>query len=230
MNKGLGRRELFDERSRNFALCDTLRQSHHKIKRPRSYTWRCNHTLDQGTEGACVGFAWAHELIARPAEIDPATISAREIYFNAQRLDPWEGGAYPGASKFYEGSSVLAGAKAAMLTGHIGGYVWAFGIDELRLGIGYYGPAVLGIDWYEGMNKPAQGFIKPTGRKLGGHAILCRAYDAKAKVYTLRNSWGSGWGIGGDCYLREEHLENLLGNRGEAVFAKWRTAASRVTE
>ena len=153
-----GRIPLFDERSRQYPVKAAIREF--AAKRPRSYTWRCTKTLDQGAEGSCTGFAWAHELIARPAEVLTVTSAkAQEIYFNAQRLDPWEGGAYSGATPFYEGSSVLTSAKATMITGLIGGYKWAFGIEDLKLGIGYYGPAVLGINWYDGMLKPG---IHPT--------------------------------------------------------------------
>jgi C1A family cysteine protease len=38
---------------------------------------------------------------------------------------------------------------------------------------------------------------KKTERTLGGHAVLAVGYDDKAKRFTVRNSWGPGWGIKG---------------------------------
>lgn len=216
---GMGRLILFDEKSKNFPI----RSAIHAVesKKPRSYSWSCKKTLDQGSDGACVGFAWTHELIARPAEIMSMTNQdAKELYFTAQKLDLWEGGAYPGAKVFYEGTAVLAGAKAAMTTGLIGGYRWAFSIEDLILGIGYHGPAVLGINWYEGMVNPDKNnFIKPTGKVLGGHAILCRSYNHTFKYFILRNSWGQNWGDAGDCKISVEDLKKLLNEDGEACFA-----------
>lgn len=217
--KFYGRIPHFDDRSRQHPIRTAIANAD---SRPiRSYTWRCSRTLDQGMEGACVGFAWAHELIARPAECSWLTNEdARRIYHDAQRLDPWDGGAYPGARPFYEGTAVLAGAKAAMVTGLISGYRWAFGIEDLLLGISYHGPAVLGINWYEGLNRPDEnGVVRKTGIRVGGHAILCRAYNAQTEMLTLRNSWGSQWGINGDCYISLEDMVSLLYEEGEAVFA-----------
>jgi hypothetical protein len=61
--------------------------------------------LDQGKEGACVGFAWSHELAAYPVRVEVDDEFARsKIYAEAQKIDEWPGEAY-------HGTSVLAGAK-----------------------------------------------------------------------------------------------------------------------
>jgi len=190
------------------------------MKRPRSYTWRCNSYLDQGSDGACVGFGVSHELIARPAEAKGITYDyAMELYWEAQKIDPWEGGAYDGAEPFYEGTSVLAGVKAAQRDGWFDEYRWAFGLNDLILGVGYNGPAVIGVNWYEGMmDTDKHGYIKPTGRALGGHCILCNAINVKKKRFTLHNSWGINWGNNGECYISFHDMDTLLYNNGEAVF------------
>lgn len=211
-----GRRENFDVRSRNFSIGEAV-----KDKKLRSYSWRCSETLDQGNEGACVAYALGHELIARPSEVKGLTDKwlKEEVYWEAQRRDPWEGGAYPGASPAYDGTSVLSGIKVIQDKGYIGEYRWAFNFDDLVLGVGHNGPAVLGLYWYEGMFHPdAKGFIKPTGRILGGHAVLARAVNIKKEVITIRNSWGFNWGQGGDCFITFEDLDNLLYQNGEAAF------------
>jgi len=143
----LARLKEFDERSREFPIMASV-----SAKKPRSFTWRNDQYFDQGSEGACVGFSMTHELTARPAEVQhlSASFAREKIYWEAQKIDPWEGGAYPGATPQYEGTSVLAGVKMLKTLGYIDGYKWAFGLNDLVMAVGYAGPAVLGVPWYEG--------------------------------------------------------------------------------
>jgi hypothetical protein len=148
-----------------------------------------------------------------------------DVYWNAQRTDPWDGGAYPDAAPHYDGTSVLAGVKQLHKQKLFKSYRWAFGIDDLIMGIGHNGPAVLGIHWYEGMsNTDENGYIHVTGAVRGGHAILARAVNVKEQRITLRNSWGKGWGVDGDCYISFADMDALLQQNGEAVFMLNRTA------
>jgi hypothetical protein len=214
----------FDEKSRLFSIRETL-----ETRKPRSYTWRCNKWLDQKNEGACVGFSFAHELAARPFEFRNITDSdAREYYFRAQQLDDWPGGSYPGASPFYEGTSILAGAKAIVEKGHIEEYRWAFGVEDLVLAIGHSGPAVIGVNWYESMfNVGTDGYLRVSGQKTGGHAILVRGYNSVARRFMLRNSWGKNWGRNGDCFISYEDMERLLNEKGEACIPMIRKSENR---
>ena len=210
----LDRIPQFDERSRQFSIRAVLTPE--QQRKPRSYTWRLETHLNQLREGACVGFSWAHELAARPA-IRPVSYElARSIYKQAQFIDEWPG-------EEYEGTSVLAGAKVVKLQGHIAEYRWAFGIDDLIAAVGYKGPAVLGIPWYEGMLDPDErGFIRPTGRVAGGHAILTNQVQVREEFFFLPNSWGE-WGIPqrpGDvrsgARVSFSDLDRLLHEWGEA--------------
>ena len=213
----LDRVEQFDEKSRGYSIADLQDTS----KSLRSYTWRCNEHFNQGTEGACVGFAIGHELAARPAEIRGLDYDylLKDIYWEAQKIDPWAGGSYPGASPRYAGTSVLAGVKVAHELGYCNEYRWAFNTDDLLYGLGRNGPAILGIPWFDSMYRPdKRGFVKPTGNLVGGHAILARAINVKKGYVTLRNSWGKGWGKNGDCYVTFEDLDKLLQQNGEACF------------
>lgn len=212
----LGRLIQFDERSKGFPIRPML-----KAKTPRSYTWRCNDVLDQGPDGACVGFGCAHELIARPSEVQgiDAEYAKKKLYWEAQKIDEWEGGSYPGARPFYEGTSVLAGIKVGHKMGWFDSYRWAFDAYDLITGVGYNGPAVIGTYWLEGMFEPdSKGYIHATGNIAGGHCTLVRAVSIRRKRLTIRNSWGSMWGKGGDAYISFDDMEKLMKLDGEAVF------------
>lgn len=217
-DRRLDRLVSFDEASRAFSIRTLLEEA--DVRKPRSYTWSVPVKLDQGAEGACVGFGWSHELAARPVSVPGISNQfAREtIYWEAQKLDDWEGGSYPGALPQYEGTSVLAGAKVVQKMGLIREYRWAFGLDDVRLALGYAGPVVLGLNWYQGMFAPqGDGRIAPTGNKMGGHCILAYSVSERLKIVKLWNSWGGDWWAGGSwCYLTFEDLGRLLDEQGEA--------------
>lgn len=205
----LDRRVQFDPRSRQYPI----RAAIAKAAKPRSYTWSIpgGLFLDQGQEGACVGFSVSHEAAARPCCVQGVTDQvARQIYKRAQQLDEWEG-------EDYSGTSVIAGIKAGKEKGWYEEYRWAFGLNDLIIALGYKGPAVLGINWYDGMSDTDEkGFVHVTGEIAGGHAIVAVGVNIKAKCVRLRNSWGQSWGRNGDCFISFDDLDRLLHEQGEA--------------
>lgn len=208
----LDRVPFFDERSRKFPVTAVIEQ-----RTPRSYSWNKTDVLDQGREGACVGFSLAHELAARP-KVHPADAAlALSIYREAQKIDEWSG-------ESYSGTSVLAGAKICTQLGYFSEYRWAFGEDDLALAVSYRGPAVLGIAWYAGMYQPdADGYVWPTGDHVGWHAILCPSYSVPGYArkhgasYRLDNSWGLSYGRNGSGYVTKQVMADLLAFEGEAL-------------
>jgi hypothetical protein len=201
----LGRQPAFDERSRAFGIAAV------EDRAPRSYTWGAGSQLDQGTSSACVGFSWAAELSAKPVVIPTDDDRGFRLYAEAQAVDRAEGRFWP------EGASVLAGAKAVQAAGHMAEYRWAFGADELATAASRSGPCVIGIPWHTSMFHPdAQGYVRPNGSVVGGHALLVRGYNVKARRFHLRNSWGSRWGKAGDCYLSHTDMAALLADQGDA--------------
>lgn len=213
----LDRVTQFDERSRSYPVRAALQGVQRKEKR-----WTPGDVLDQGSEGACVGFGWSGELEASPVRVKNVDNSfARALYHRAQQLDEWPG-------EEYEGTSVLAGAKACKELGMIESYRWAFGIDDLIDAVVGLGPAVLGINWYEGMyeTRPS-GLVEVTGNTVGGHCILITGYHPKMRirgegwltrheVLIWQNSWGTGYGRNGFGYVPVEGMEALLKDAGEA--------------
>jgi hypothetical protein len=98
-------------------------------------------------------------------------------------------------------------------------YRWGFGIDDLIMGVGLTGPAVIGVNWYEGMfDTDESGFIHVRGKARGGHAIMVRGVSLRNETFRLRNSWGRSWGQEGDCLLSFADAERLLNERGEVCF------------
>lgn len=189
----------------------------------RSFSWRIPTVLDQGNEGACVGFGMAAELAARPVIVHGVDDDyARGIYYDARKIDEWVG-------EDYSGTSVLAGAKVLQQRGHITEYRWARTVDELALAIGYAGPAVIGVDWHTGMdNVDAEGFIHASGPVRGGHCVVVPSVAVVTKKRTrpyfeLQNSWGPSWGVNGRAKIAFDDMAKLLAEFGEACIPMGRT-------
>lgn len=189
----------------------------------RSYTWQVGVHLDQGREGGCVGWTYTQELACRPQVVDflrdPAQGNpfAQQTYWEIQRNDQWDGGAYPGADPFYEGTSVLAGAKTLTAAGWYTAYHWGQSEREIALAVGYKGPVVIGVDWHEGMFDPdPDGFLHVTGEVAGGHCTLLNGISLSRNAYRLHNSWGASWGENGEAWLSRTDMARLLADGGEA--------------
>lgn len=209
----------FDERSKLYGVSEIIPEKTHE----NSKLWKEGPVLDQGHEGACVGFGWTAHAICDPNA--PAATPwvgwlndlARSFYKRAQKLDKWPG-------EDYSGTSVLAGAKVMKEKGLISEYRWCFSIDELRDAVVNIGPVVIGIPWYSGMydvrhvmekGKDSYALVEISGDLVGGHCITVTGYDFETKMFRWRNSWGKWYGIGGSAYIKEEDLNSLVANRAE---------------
>lgn len=219
-------RPSHDPRSLNYPIRPMLGEVEEKPK-----AWSLGPVLNQGREGACVGFAWTAELLASPKPDPDATGTdgnqfAKQVYYSARKVDEWPGEAY-------EGTSVLAGAKVLHAQGRFDQYRWAFGVDDIRDTIcapaaNGGGPVVIGIPWYESMYQTNRdGLTEVSGPLAGGHAILVYGYhpgmriasegwDKRVRVFRWRNSWGPSYGHGGNGLIRYEDLRDLLATWGEA--------------
>lgn len=212
----LDRVPAFDERSRSYGIRPLVAG----IERKRTM-WPIPDPLplDQGAEGACVGFGWSAQLAVGPI-YNPATTSyAQRFYADARIVDQAEGRNYP------EGASMLAGAKVARSRGVITGYKWAFGVEDVIDTLCAKGPVLLGIPWYESMyaTEP-DGRVRVNGQMVGGHCILATGYlpaDSSWRGNYIQwvNSWGPSYGLNGVGYVKDSDLSLLLGQQGEALIA-----------
>lgn len=186
--------------------------------------WRTGPILDQGYEGACVGFGWTAEALATPVPVDLLRVKAaiprdphqlaRHVYRYAQQIDEWEG-------ESYEGTSVLAGAKVMRTIGTVREYRWAFGVQDVLDAIVRNGPVVLGTVWLDGMYEAPNGVLRPRGSVVGGHCYLAIGYRAYSPIVggpsvVMQNSWGTSWGLGGVAHIAVADLADLLRQEGEA--------------
>lgn len=70
---------------------------------------------------------------------------------------------------------------------------------EIQAAIMAFGPVVLGVSWYNSWFSPVAGVLPKPDFVAGGHAILAIGWDSRG--LRLRNSWGTKWGLAGDCFL-----------------------------
>lgn len=179
---------------------------------PRSYSWNGGTAFDQnigcphcGHKGGCTGHAAINELAARPFKIAvPSQQLAWDYYHENQKVDE-----YPGEG--YEGSSINAAMKTLRAHGHLAEWRWAKTLEEGLVAVSFKGPALIGIPWHTGMFTPdSAGYIYPTGKIEGWHAILWPMVSVTRKDIGLHNSWGSRWGVGGRARMHWEDFRSLV--------------------
>lgn len=212
----LDRIARFDDRSRGYAIRPFLGPS---IERKKTI-WDIPKPLplNQGREGACVGFGWSGELAVGPIHNPADNGYAMALYADARAQDRRDGVDYT------SGATVLAGAKVAKNRGLISGYRWAFGTADVIDTICSKGPVVLGTNWYDGMYETDRGgLLRVSGPLVGGHCWLgigyWPAHPQFGDCIVLLNSWGPKFGLGGTAFLRVMELDYLLKQDGEACIA-----------
>ena len=186
------------------------------LAEPVPALWDTPVTLDQGNTGHCVGFAGATFVASANAYVGITTgvdnALGHELYYAAKIHDN------DGPENLETGSTLRSLAKVLKERGYIDGYSLTADFDAIDRWVGSRGGVVCGLYWYEGMKKPdSKGLVKPTGAKLGGHAICCRGKDQPVMDNVFRNSWGKRWGKDGECGMSDITLRYLYEQQGEAL-------------
>jgi hypothetical protein len=214
-DRRLARLVRFDDRSLDYPVRDLI-----DTKGTRTRHWPCAKHLDQANAGACVAFACTHALISRRPSLPGITakFALEQVYWEAQRADEWDGGAYPSAQPQYEGASVLDTVKVLRARGYFQSFYWAFGLQDLVRALSWVGPAVVGLYWYKDMfDVHGCGYVHASGKRVAGHGILCKGVNVEERYFVLHNSWGASWGHGGDAKISWDDMDQLLHEEGEAV-------------
>lgn len=184
----------------------------------KNKTWRRGVAYNQGPTSSCVGQTLKGMLNTGPfsGQVSYSRRSrydALDFYRNGQSYDQW-----PGAEPEYYGTSALGVCKHLQGQGIISEYRWCFGVDDVIDTLVQHGPVGIGIWWYSGMfTTDVQGFIRPVGRKEGGHEVELHGVNVDDEYVIGTNSWGRSWGAGGRFKLSWEHLDQLLEDDGDAV-------------
>lgn len=205
----LGRIINHDPRSRDFParLAPALATKRHRHHGP---------VLNQGALGSCTGNAMVQALMTTPFRVRGRVLTeadAVSIYSEATTYDPFPG-TYPPTDT---GSSGLSVAKAAQRRGLIKGYTHAFGIDQCLAAL-VLNPVLVGTWWHADMYYPdADGFVAPSGTKLGGHEYLLVGLNVEKGYVTALNSWGVNWGKRGFFRMTFSDLDALLDDQGDCT-------------
>jgi hypothetical protein len=186
----------------------------------QDWRWSTPAPLDQGAEGACVGYAVATSANVRRASngrvphLDEE--NAADLYHLAQDLDEVAG-------DDYEGTSLLAGMKAGQRTGLWDAYVWCFDVRTIVQAVLQLGPVLVGVPWTAGMYvTDAAGRLQLTGATVGGHCLTVVGVQLEVSGEpgpwaVLLNSWGPDWGLDGIGYVKLRQLAWMLAGIGEAA-------------
>jgi len=221
---GLGRHVEHDPRSRTYSVEDRLPAEvlTHAL---RSVIWgRHSPILDQGSLGACTGFALAGWFGCEPHCVSAADAAhfdadfARQRYHRATEVDRFAG-TWPPEDTGSSGNAVCRAAKRDRL---LDGYSWAFSPLGLLRAL-QRGPVIVGVPWYESFDQPnGAGEVRIGGQVVGGHEFLIRGADKQLVApggwwLHCDNSWGTGYGDGGSFRMSLETWGRLSAQRADVT-------------
>lgn len=205
-SKGLGYKYTYDPRAKKFTM-DRFLDVESPADVPTHKVWDVGPVLDQGKEGACVGFAWTGWRNCSP--VVPSTSFTNEyaidVYRRATEIDEWPNENWQNSS----GTSNQAGAKIMREEKALDSFTWARGVADMKLWLLTKGPVVWTCQWRSGMYRTdSMGFLRVSGSIVGGHALLCYGVDERGN-FLVQNSWGRDFGIGGLCKVSPSTMDFL---------------------
>lgn len=198
----------------------------------------CPPIYDQGTSGACTGFAIAkglRELQQRQRKETSTPLSALFIYW-MERYAHGTTGSDAGAT-VADGMTVLQSYGAApdadwpyrmpqltvrptdqafhdAASWRVGKTYHLTSLDEVKTSLARGYAVVMGFEVYRGFdNVGSNGWvpIPAAGEKAeGGHAVLVVGYDDPTGCLIVRNSWGTSWGASGYFFLPYAYASSAM--------------------
>lgn len=185
----------------------------------KTRNWTPLGILDQGADGACVGFGCAGNCGCTPKpQKDVSNAVGLKLYHEAQTLDEW-----PGTN--YDGTSLTGGMKALQKENRIGSYLWLQNAAQVALTIGYLSAVVIAVPWKQNMmDVDEDGLVHATGDDVGGHCVNLCGFNATSRRFKIQQSWGPDWGVKGFAWLSFDDLNVLLQQSGQAAVTRKRSA------
>jgi hypothetical protein len=212
--RGLGRLQRHDSRSRLYAA---------PAARVGTISWQIGPILDQGSLGACTGYAAAAALNCMPnADLlrdrgitAPFGGDEAKAFYSLATVSDKFAGCWPPLDA---GSSGLGVADGLKQLGLIAGYRHAFGLQHLVQAL-QSGPVLIGIPWLESMFEPdpQTAVVTCTGAVAGGHEFCAFGVDVEHGLVWCQQSWGPGWGRDGTFAFRFADIGKLLNLGGDVV-------------
>ena len=90
----------------------------------------------------------------------------------------------------------------------VGTYARVRTLDEMLSTLHGVGPLHFAMTLTESFVEPDErGYIlPPSGLELGGHAMCILSAKQSTRRFLVANSWGTGWGSGGYCWVDFDHV------------------------
>jgi C1A family cysteine protease len=98
------------------------------------------------------------------------------------------------------------------------GFIEAWGsnrLEQIKIQINDGNPVCFGIQVYDSfMNTGKDGLVKSPQvlkeKHMGGHCMVITGYNDETQHFTVCNSWGTGWGKNGMCYIPYIYMAGVL--------------------
>ncbi len=195
----------------------------------------CPPVEDQGQLGSCTAHALtgALETLENKDKLPLVQMSRLFVYYNERALEHTVSqdsgaairdgvktlvsqGCCPESEWPYDISKFTVKPPAPCFTDGLNHQVTSYQridtVDQMRACLADGFPFVFGFTVYESFESQTvaetgvANMPDPGERTLGGHAVLAVGYDDKSKRFTVRNSWGTGWGMQGYFTIPYDYL------------------------
>lgn len=192
----------------------------------------------QGSQGSCAVFSIAsiYEYILKKSALTEYDLSEAFVYYNvrekknkvledtgsslydvissiaeqgicAESFFPYNPESYtikPGEEAYKDAlQRLIKGAKNVKLT-----------VDDFKSALADGYPIAVSMKIYDSFGNDNAGFIfRPTEKEIknekhGNHAMVICGYSDNERVFIVRNSWGTGFGDNGYCYIPYSYIED----------------------